>query len=288
MSAYPSLLILGREAENVYRFSGYKTPKQFLPELDQALTRYQLYQKGEAWDVEPPRPPHIVDVGTVTTIEAPSSTIPSGLAFVGERLWVAQGSDLAELDADGKLLRRLQLPASVRGLCSDGKQLFAVQYGWTAGEPIWVIDPATGKSTRQIVTEANKQNKSFSAAAVAWRQDRLWVLAEGGAHAVDPATGEVLKVLKLQASRPSALAFDGEHFVLGGSDGIQFVDADTGVAVRTVPTNYPVRAIACHKGRLYVMEQPIWGFDRKHQRVQLWPKQTLIHVIELPAAQTGR
>jgi PQQ-like domain len=289
VSAYPSLLVLGRQAENIYRFSGYKPPKDFLPELERGLQRYGLYQKGEAWDVEPARPEHIVDVGTVRTIPAPSDATPSGLAFVGERLWVAQGATLAELDpASGKVLQQTKLPANVRGLCSDGKLLYAVEYGWTAGLPIWVVDPATGKTTRQIVTEANKKNRSYSAAAVEFRAGQLWVLAAGGVRAVDPATGEVTRLLQLQDGRPAALAFDGEHFVTGSSAGIQFVDPETGNTVRQVPTNYPVRAVAWHAGKLYVMEQPIWGFDRQHSRVQVWPKQTLIHEIELPAAGNDR
>jgi hypothetical protein len=286
VSAYPSLLVLGREAENIYRFAGYEPPADFLPELDKGLARYAQYQKGEAWDIEPPRPAHIVDQGFVRSIPAPTMETPSGLCCLGEKLWVAQGAQLAELDAEtGKVLRQVTLPASVRGLCSDGVLLYAVEYGWTAGEPIWVIDPTTMKPTRQIVTAANKQNKSYSAAAVACRDGRLWVLAAGGAHAVDPATGEVQQVLALQGDRPMALAYDGQQFVTGGREDINFVDAGTGKTLRSVKTNYPVRALACHGGRLYVMEQPIWGFDRRHQRIQVWPQQTLIHVLELPRAK---
>lgn len=283
MSAYPSLLVLGREAENIYRFAGYKPPADFLPELDIGLARYAQYQKGEAWDKEPPRPAHIIDQGFVRSIPAPLAETPSGLCFVGERLWVAQGEHLAELDAaDGKVLRSLTLPDSVRGLCSDGVQLFAVDYGWTAGLPIWVIDPTTLKTTRQLVTEANKQNKSYSAAAIACRDGKLWVLAAGGLHAVDPASGDVTAVLRLQGTRPSALAFDGQHFVTGSGDGLEWIDPVTGKSVRSVKTHYPVRALAWHAGRLYAMEQPIWGFDRQHHRIQVWPQQTLIHVLELP------
>lgn len=286
MSAYPSLLVLGEQAENVYRFSGFKPPKEFLPELETALQRHALYREGKQWDAVPPRPAQIVDGATVRTMPAPEDEIPAGLAFVGDRLWVAQTSHLAELDPNtGEVLRKVELPASVRGLCSDGKLLYAVEYGWTAGHPIHVIDPATGKAVRQIVTEANKANKAYSAAAIAFRDGRLWVLSMAKVHAVDPATGEVDQVVNLPEKRPSALAFDGAQFVVGSSERIQFVDPGSGKAGRELKTNYPVRAVACHDGKLFAMEQPVPGFDRQNKPIRVWPKQYLIHVIELPAPQ---
>jgi len=286
VSAYPSLLVLGRQAENVYRFSGFKLPPDFLPELDQGLQRYALYLKGEAWDSEPSRPGHIVDQGFVRAIPAPSSEVPSGLCFLGERLFVAQKDTLAELDSkDGKVLRRGTLPESVRGLCGDGQQLFAVEYGWTAGKPIYAIDAATLQVTREIVTAANKEKRGYSAAAIEYREGLLWVLASGGLHAVDPATGDVRQVLPLQLKQPSALAFDGAQFVIGSREGLHVVDPATGNTLRSVATHYPVRAVACRGGQLFVMEQPIWGFDRQHQRIRVWPKQDLIHVLELPPAK---
>jgi hypothetical protein len=279
------MLVLGEKGENVYRFSGFKPPKEFLPELEKALARHALYRQGKEWDAEQPRPAQIVEGAVVRTLPAPEDEVPAGLALLGGRLWVAQGAKLAELDAaTGEVLRRLRLPASVRGLCSDGKLLYAVEYGWTAGHPIHVIDPAAGTVVRQIVTEANKTNRSYSAAAIAFREGRLWVLSMGKAHAVDPATGEVGQVLQLPDRRPGALCSDGPLFVTGGSDSIQIVDPASGKTVREVKTNYPVRALAAQGGRLFAMEQPIPGFDRQHKPIRVWPKQYGIHVIELPAA----
>jgi hypothetical protein len=43
-----------------------------------------------------------------------------------------------------------------------------------------------------------------------------------------------------------------------------------------------VRALACHEDKVWVLEQPILGFDREHARVRVWPQRTVVHVLKLP------
>jgi hypothetical protein len=283
VSAYPTLLTVGDDMEKVHRFQGFKKPAEFKAQLEEALRRWKLYRAGEEWDKPEPRPATICDEGTVESFPAPSEEVPSGLAFLDDALWVAQQGELFRLDARSEVAARHVIPRTVRDLCTDGKLLYGMEYGWTAGDPIHVIDPATGKTTRRIVTAANAENRAKGAAGVAWRDGRLWVLAgmRGVLSEVDPATGDVTRTLQAEARWLSCLAFDGTHFVAGSREALYWIDPETGKTVRKVLVNYPVRAVAFHDGAYYVMEQPVFGHDVKHQRVRIWPERMLVYKLTL-------
>lgn len=284
VSAYPTLLTLGDDLEKVHRFSGFKKPDVFRKMLEAALERHALYRAGEEWDVPDARPAAICDAGTVETFPAPSEEVPSGLAVHGGAVFVAQGGRLFRLDAAAKVAAAFDLPAGVRDLCSDGERLYGMEYGWTAGKPIHVLDPATGKTLRAIVTEANRKNRSMGAAGIAWQDGRLWVLAgmRGTISAVDPATGLVTGVLQTDRRWLAGLAFDGTHFVAGGREALYWFDPKTGQTVREQKIHYPVRALAVRDGRLLLMEQPVFGHDKEHKRIRVWPKTTVVHELRLP------
>ena len=50
---------------------------------------------------------------------------------------------------------------------------------------------------------------------------------------------------------------------------------------RRVAVNYPVRCLTWHDGALYLMEQPVFGHDKEHKRVRIWPKKTVIYKLTL-------
>ncbi|MFC1559448.1 hypothetical protein ACFL39_02545, partial [Gemmatimonadota bacterium] len=62
---------------------------------------------------------------------------------------------------------------------------------------------------------------------------------------------------------------------------IVFVDPGTGETVRSVPVNYPLRAIYFHDGIYDLMEQPVFGFSKTHERIRIWPEKTLIFKVRL-------
>jgi outer membrane protein assembly factor BamB len=282
VSAYPSLILLGKDDEKIHRFSGFKKPKDFLAQLQDGLRRHALYKEGKEWDTPAERPETICDAATVETFPAPSEEGPSGLAFLSGHLWIVQGGTLFKLDAkNGAVAAKFEISRFVRALCTDGKLLFAMEYGWTAGDPLHVIDPATGKALRQIVTEANKQNRSKGAMGIAWRKGKLYVLAgmRGLLHEIDPRTGEVTRTLKSGKTWLTGLGFNGEHFLAGSRDALHWLDGNTGAAVRSVKLNYPVRVVAPHEGAVYLMEQAIFGHDKQHKRVRVFPKRVLVHKL---------
>ena len=189
VTAYPTLLLLGKKREKIHRFSGFKKPPVLLAELEEGLRRLALYRKGEEWDEPNARPATSTDEATVESFPAPSEEIASGLAALKGDLLVAQQTRLAFVDLkSGATRRTLVLPPSVIDLCTDGRLLYAVEYGWTAGKPIHVLDPETGKTVRTIVTEENRKNRSMGAKGIAWRDGRLYVLAgmRGILNEVDP------------------------------------------------------------------------------------------------------
>lgn len=279
--AYPSLLTLGKESENVYRFQSYQLPPEFIGNLKQALKRYDLYKQGKDWMLPPQRPESIIADRRIELLTAPTDDVPGGIASMNDVIWVAQG-ELYKLDAvSGKVLAKHSLPASVGDLCTDGKMLYAVTYGWTAGRPIYVIDPSTGKVTREIITEANKKNRSHGAKGIAWRDGRLYVLSGmvGKVFAVNIDTGAILDETQLEGRWLAGLDFQGDTIITGGREHLWRFEAKTGKLVRKIACNYPLRNVAAGVDSVLLMEQPIFGFGRKHERIQVWPQETKIYRV---------
>jgi hypothetical protein len=286
VSSYPSLLVLGYERENVHRFSGFKKPPEFLVELEQGLRRFASYRRGEEWDKKEPRAPAILDGMKVTTLPAQSEELPSGIARAGEVLWVAQRRRLSALDpATGAVQRSRELPAAVNGLCCDGARLYAVEYGWSKGDPIHVLDSRTGESLGQITTEANRTHKGSSTFGIAAHGGLLHVLSGGDIVTIDKKDGAEQRRIRTAHRYCVGLMVDGDDFVVADREALHWIDARTGKDLRSVPTHYPVRALACDEQGWWLMEQPVAGFDRRHRPVRLWPEKTMIHRVARPASQ---
>ncbi len=284
INAYPALIVFGDKDEKVHRFHGFKKPVEFLRQLKDGLRRHALYKAGKEWDEPLKRPLTICRHGTVETFPAPSEGSPSGLTVLKGDFWVAQQGELFRLSATGEQLGKFKLPPSVRDICTDGTLLYGMEYGWTAGRPIHVIDPKDGKVLREIVTEKNKENRSMGAAGLAWKDGKLYVLAgmHGKISEVDPKTGEVARVLDTGVRWLSGLDYDGKHFVAGSREALHFLDAETGKEIRRVLVNYPLRVVASHGGAFYLFEQAIFGHDKQHKRVRVFPKRVAIHKLTLP------
>ncbi len=289
VSAYPTLLTLGRKFEKIDRFQGFRKAEEFLGDLDRALARWAKYRKGEEWDTPDPRPATLCDKARVETIAAPSDGVPAGLTMLGKHLWIGQLGKLYRVDpASGEVQVTYDLHRSVLDLCTDGKLLYAMESGWTAGKPIHVIDPADGKTVRQIVTAANREIKSHGAKGIAWRSGKLYVLegARGRIHEIDPQTGNVTRRIQTPGVWLAGLDVDGDQFVTGSRDHLYHFDVETGELAAWLAVNYRLRSVAAHAGTLYLMEQPIFGFDKQHQRVQVWPKKTVVYRLHEPSPTT--
>jgi len=283
VSAYPTLLFLNPEDEMVHRFSGYREVSKLLEEFDDADRRWKLYRDGEVWDLKAPRPPEILEGKKVTRIPAPFPGVPGGLAAYGDDLFVAERGRIHRIDGKtGEAKSALAAPESIADLASDGELVFALEFGWTAGKPIHVIDPETGRIVREIVTKENRKKKGYGAKGIAWRDARLWVLEgmRGVIHEVHPETGDVLSSLQCKAKWLSGLAWNGRRFVAGGREHVYLIDPASGEVSLAVRVEYRLRSVAVSGGDVLLMEQPVFGFDRRHQRIQLWPEKNWIYRVE--------
>jgi outer membrane protein assembly factor BamB len=284
VSAYPSLIVLGSKEEKIHRWSGFREPKDFLPQLEEGLQRFALYKDGKEWDTPNPRPEKLCDEGTIETLKAASDEVPSGLVVVGGVLFVAQQKLLHRIELKtGEFKQDLDLPSGIVALATDGKSLWGAHYGWTAGQPIYELDPETGKIKGEVVTEENRKNKASGTNGLTWRDGKLAVFegTKGAIHEVDPKSGEIARTLRVKENWLAGLAFDGKHYVCGGRTHIVFVDPESGEVKRKVSVNYPLRSIAAHDGALWLMEQPQFGFDKENKPVRLWPKETAIYKLTL-------
>lgn len=286
VSAHPSILVLGREHENIHRFHGFRPPERFLPELDEGLRRYALYQAGKEWDAPVERTLPLTGIGRVRTLPAPSFKVPSGIVMLGGDLWVAQQDELFCIEPKyGAHKRTLKLRPGTQDIATDGELLYAVDAAWSDGSPIQVLDPKTGRQVRAIVTGANAGKKRYTSRGIAWREGSLWVLGiYGKLHEIDPGSGVVLRTLDTKKRWTFGLAFDGRYLVAGSRDALLLVDPKDGRIAREIPVNYRLRAVGYHGGEYFCMAQPEWGFDRRHERIQAWPRpgRTMIYRVRLP------
>lgn len=288
VNAYPSLMVIGGKREKIYRFKSFMKPAEFMSHLQEGLKRFALYKKGEAWDLRAPRPESICDGAMVQTLAAPSEEQPGGVAVLRGQLWTAQADKLYSINLKtGKIDQVIKMPRAVRGLSANQGLLFAVDYGWTAGNPIYVVDPGKGKVVREIVTVANKKNKFMAASGICWADGKLLVLSRfNKVHEVDPESGVVLSERQMP-ERGWKIAFDGQHLITvthptSKNRSIMFLDVESLKVVRRVPMNYGVGALAAHDGGLWMMEHPVLGFDTNHKRVRLWPERTLLYQVRIP------
>jgi hypothetical protein len=283
VSAYPTLLALNPKGEKIHRFSAFREAGPFKVELEKALARHAKFKAGQEWDLPDPRPDRICDQGRVDTIPAPSDEVPGGLAHLAERLWVVQGSKLFKLDPrTGKVEKEFEIPGSIQDLATDGQELFALDAAWSSGGPILVLDPATGQVKRRIVTEENRRFKSQSSRGLEWFEGSLAVLdIDGSWVLVDPADGRITARRKSRQAWVYGLALDGKRVACGSKSHLLLLDAKSGEVSDRIPLNYPVRAVGAHDGAYYLMEQPLFDFDKAHRPIRQWPKTTRIHILRL-------
>ncbi len=282
VDGFPTLLLLGPGEENIHRAAGYLAPKALSDFLREGLRRYELFARGLDWDVPAPRSDRLSPKYEFDTLPAPSSECPHGIAFIDGALFVQQGQTLFKLDErTGETLESLFPPGIVADLASDDRFLYAVDYCWTSGQPVYVIDPADGEIVRTIVTRANSTSRECATSGVEAHAGRLWVLElTGRIHEVDPGSGNIVSTIETERWL-RGLAYDGEHLVTLSSKGVVFLDPTSGHLDRMVPMNYPLRSIDFHGRRFVLMEQPVEGFDRNHDPMRISPKASVLYVGSL-------
>jgi glutamine cyclotransferase len=89
------------------------------------------------------------------------------------------------------------------------------------------------RSTAKIVREYGPFSGVDQVAGVTYDGKDVWFAAGDKLHALDPASGKVLRSLDVAAH--AGTAFDGEHLFQLAEDRIQKIDPKTGRVIATIP-----------------------------------------------------
>ena len=286
---FPSFLVIGEKDENIHRFDGLKTLSRFVDELELGVAKYDKYLAGEDWTKSALPIPLISDEGQIRELPAPSEDRPSGVAYHDGMLYVAQDKKLYRVDPlTGKRSGSFTLPPRVVDICSDGEFLYAVEYGWSSGRPIHIIDPNTGKALHQIVTEGNQGRKASSTMGITAHDGKLIVAANHGTlYIVEKETGDVLQSVRTPVKSIKAICHDGKHLVAATDQGLSFFEGAIFKPVGRIRTHHKMRSVGYGEGEFFLLGQPTYGYGKDHERVRTWPEKTRVYAL-MPTADTTK
>lgn len=172
---------------------------------------------------------------------------PSGLAFDGKSLWMAdRKTDLLYcLDpSDGKILRTLPSPAYwPSALAWDGQYLWCADtYGGKDESEgykgiIYKIDPETGTVLKTLEAPVDHP------VGLAWDGSYLWCVDDHADQLVrfDPKDGTTIQSFSSPYASPHGLAFDGKYLWISDRqlDEIHMVDPGNGHVILIAPSPGP-------------------------------------------------
>jgi transglutaminase-like putative cysteine protease len=193
------------------------------------------------------------------TLPTPGSC-PTGLAFDGARLWLADRltDTLVAVDpGDGRVLASLPAPGFIPlGLAWDGHALWVLD-----GEEkrVYQVDPATGLTLRSI------EAPSPSPQAVAWDGSHLWLAddKDDRIYQISTDDGTTVTSIPSPAGSPTGLTFDGAYLWCSDrvEDRIYMLEPGKGTVVVTLdaPGKY-ARGLAWANGVL-------WNVDYQDDRL---------------------
>ncbi|MEQ8767118.1 MAG: thioredoxin family protein [Planctomycetota bacterium] len=315
VSGYPSMLVLDAKARLMHRWSGFSTTPFFTQNLRDGLDRFEKMKRGEEWILPPDRSERLIENVRTEAIEIPAPekqpnprVLPlRSLTWHDGRLWYTRNAERGKVlgidpgEKSAPLEIDLGEGRSVNGLCSDGRNLFGLPYGWTKGEPILEIDPKKGEVIREIITRENLENRHSSGFGLAWCQGVLFVLdTRASLSRVSPKDGSLLGELRVQRPplsqmRIQAVASDGDRLWIGvtGKDpdvkadawdktvpylhAVLQTDPQSGRVLGKQAVNYEISALASHRKTLYLAENVVTGFDADHDLIAFFPKEWVIH-----------
>ncbi len=193
------------------------------------------------------------------TLESPASC-PMGLAWDGERLWIADRREdrLYAFDAlSGRRVAELPSPGfQPTGLAWDGQCL------WCADQEdgkLYRIEPDTGLVVRTVDAPWPRPT------GLAWDGERLWVADERKRVIclVDPADGTTIRSFPAPSESPQGLAYDGRTLWCSDrkTDSIHGISPRGGEVLITLhsPGPYPT-GLACDGG------DGLWSVDYQTDR----------------------
>lgn len=171
------------------------------------------------------------------TIQAPGPC-PTGLAFDGTHLWLAEDSTdrIYKIDPEtGNVISSFGTPGHhPEGLAWDGRYLWHIDSG---EKLVYRLDPATGAAL--AVLESNSSNPRD----LAWDGECLWIVdfRSDTLLKVSPVDGMMVQTFPSPAGEPTGLAFDGKYLWVAdrAADRIYLVDPADGLCLSSLRSHGP-------------------------------------------------
>lgn len=177
---------------------------------------------------------------------------PTGLAFDGDVLWVADHKQdkIVGIDpSSGTVVRSISAPSwRTIGLAFDGHYLWTMDPG---DRVAFRLDPKTGVSDRRIELEAT------SPKGITWRDGKLWVSDASKIHEVDPEDGTTLRTIPAPSKSSTGLAFAAQALWVADrmDDSIYAINPLNGDVYFPIPSPGPYPfGLAEVKGDLFVVD----------------------------------
>lgn len=168
-----------------------------------------------------------------------------GVAFDGQHVWCATGTQLRALDrSTGEMVRQIEVAATA-GTAFDGRYLYQL-----GGDVIRKLDPETGAVVSTIPAPEGTN------AGMAWAEGSLWVgrYREQKIYRIDPETGAVIRTIETNSFVTGVTFVEGELWHgAGADDGFELrgLDPGSGEVQERLPVD-PVTGLASdNEGALY-------------------------------------
>jgi streptogramin lyase len=163
------------------------------------------------------------------TLQTPGPC-PTGLAFDGKNLWLADifTDKIYKINPeDGKVLKSFDSPGShPEGLAWDGEYLWHIDSG---EKSMYRLDPETGKAL--TILESNSANPRD----LAWDGEYVWIIdhRQDILLKVSPEDGMMVHYFPSPALEPAGLTFDGKYLWVTdrGEDRIYLVNPADGLCL---------------------------------------------------------
>ena len=199
-------------------------------------------------------------VGDILTVHKAPGPCPTGLAFDGDSLWIADHftDKIYKIDAQsGNVLKSFDSPGHhPEGLAWDGKHLWHVD---AEEDAMYCLDPETGIALS--VLESNSPDPRD----LAWDGEYVWIVdhKKDLLLKVSPTDGMMIQNFPSPALEPSGLTFDGKYLWVAdrGQDRIYLVNPEDGMCLSSFRSYGPYAyGLAWEDGAL-------WNVDYENDEI---------------------
>jgi len=177
-------------------------------------------------------------VGDILKVIKTPGPCPTGLAFDGKNLWLADNftDKIYKIDPEsGKILKSFDSPGQhPEGLAWDGKHLWHIDSG---EKYMYLLCPETGRALS--ILESNSSNPRD----LAWDGEYVWIVdyRKDILIKVSPEDGMMVQNYPSPAREPAGIAFDGKYLWVTdrGEDRVYLVNPSDGLCLSSLRSYGP-------------------------------------------------